>query len=437
MENTRRVFLRRGAVCISFCGSIVAGCASLRAGEIVLYRVPAITAAQAASLPQNLANIERGAKLEAVGRSSADSSVLSSLISGDPAANYPLLRGVTSVTLSLPQIENLDRISLSCSAEGTLSIATSNANLPPENPQWHNATPQNLATSVTANVGPAEAKYVRLTFNITAPGRVAGLAVYGNRSLGNPAFHGGLQKRLLKGGPVSFGLVSLANVNAKARAVYVSSDVRGADNMIDDQIATSYSFAAADVSPVAIVDLGKVCSLRRLSAAFGPSRGNLEFYVLQALPGAPSSGTLPDTLQLTDSAFASLKPAGSGMDDGTQGHASVEFPATAGRYVVVRWIPATQEGGSFTIAEIAAFGSDEANPLLAVNLNVGGQNGSAESKDFQSNELGGKEVIEAKDFKDIPAEGPGEAAPPAEGPPPNLPRPPPFTFIPQIQPISR
>lgn len=433
----RRVLSGGRAVCIFSCGFVVAGFSPLSTAEIVLHKVPTIAGEQAPSFPQNLARSHLGATLGFISSSISDNRVLSSLITGDPAAEYALPSGVTSLMLSLPQIENLDRIALLCGAEGTLSIATSNANLPPESRQWHNASSQNLTSSVTVNVGPAEAKYVKLTFDVTAPGRIAGLGVYGSSSVGSLALRRGLQKGMPKSEPASFGFVSLTNADLKARTIYVSSGAAGASNMIGNQIATSHSFAPDDASPVAIVDLGKVYWLRRLSAAYGARRGNLEFYVLQALPSAPASGTLPDALKLNDDVFASFKLAGSAIDNGTQGRASVDFLPTAGRYVLIQWTPAAQEDGSFSIAEVAAFGSDQSNPLLAVNLNVGGQNASEEGKDFPANRSDGKEVIEAKDFKDIPAEGPGEAAPPAEGPPPNLPLPPPFTFIPQIQPISR
>jgi len=54
--------------------------------------------------------------------------------------------------------------------------------------------------------------------------------------------------------------------------------------MIDDQAATSFGFLPTDNSPVAIVDLGKLSTLRRLSAVYSPRATAIDFYVLQSLP---------------------------------------------------------------------------------------------------------------------------------------------------------
>src|SRR2546423_13461653 len=55
----------------------------------------------------------------------------------------------------------------------------------------------------------------------------------------------------------SFALMNY-NVRSQARALYVSSgsDLNAANNMIDDQAATSLAFSPSDNSPVTIIDLG-------------------------------------------------------------------------------------------------------------------------------------------------------------------------------------
>ena len=79
---------------------------------------------------------------------------------------------------------------------------------------------------------------------------------------------------------------NLTDVHARARAAYVSSgdDVKQANNTIDDQPSTSYTFAANDSAPIAIIDLGKSTKLRRISALYSPGRGKLDFYILKSLP---------------------------------------------------------------------------------------------------------------------------------------------------------
>ena len=141
--------------------------------------------------------------------------------------------------------------------------------------------------------------------------------------------------------------------------------------MIDNQTTTSFGFSAEDASPTTVIDLGKVCTLRRLSAIYSPRPGSVDFYVLQSVPGtatvdvAGAPEQAPKTLKIESSAFANLKRVGSAVDDGTQGRASVEFPAATGRYVMVRWIPASHTDPSLTVAEVSAFGAQRDGNLPA------------------------------------------------------------------------
>jgi hypothetical protein len=244
----------------------------------------------------------------------------------------------------------------------------------------------------------------------------------------NPA-----QSRL--GPQATFALINynLRDARAKARALYVSSgnDLSLANSVIDDQVATSFGFSAEDKSPTAVIDLGKVCTVRRLSAIYSPRPGSIDFYVMQSLPGTDRDNSA-STVKLDSNALASLKRVGSVIDDGTRGRASIDFPATSGRYVMLRWIPAAHADTSFTVAEVAAFGAGGGN-LLASNVNFSSNHTTSERTIAGDS----KDVADSKDVsdsKDIPEEGPEK--PPAEGPPPTLPNPPPFTFIPQLVPVS-
>jgi len=224
----------------------------------------------------------------------------------------------------------------------------------------------------------------------------------------------------------SFALMNY-NVRTQARALYVSSgsDLSLANNMIDNKAATSFGFSPADNSPVTVIDLGKVSTVRRLSAIYSPRATSIDFYVLQSLPGVDGDNS-PNSLKLDEKTFAKLKAVGSAIDDGTQGRASVDFPATSGRYVMLRWIPAVHSDTSFTVAEVSAFSPSRGN-LLAANRDFSSARTTVDSKDVADSK-------DVSDSKDIPEEAP--PAPPAEGPPPSLPNPPPFTFIPQLLPTS-
>ena len=74
------------------------------------------------------------------------------------------------------------------------------------------------------------------------------------------------------------------------------------------------------------------------------------------------------------------------------------------------------------IADLGVFSTAIPNLMVANTSLAGGSEGAADGKDAK--DFGaGKDAKEAKEV----AEGP-----PAEGPPPNLPDPPPFVFVPQI-----
>ena len=325
----------------------------------------------------------------------------------------------------------MDHISfINTSAKGEVTVATSSAKLPADSPQWHTALKQPLSNTILANVGPSEAKYVRLTFNVSEPGRIASFGVYSTPQVSD--FTAPRTRKL----PTldksdSFALISynLTDIHAKARALYVSSgsDLRQANNMIDDQTGTTYNFSSEDNTPTAVIDLGKPSTLRRLSAVYAPRAGKMEFYVLNSLPGAAQvNGSAPSTVRLPESAFENMKAVGSVTDDGNSGRASVDFPATAGRYVMVRWTPAQQES-SFALAEVAAFGAGHSTSLLAANTETAGGSVNAEGTDGKTM-LDGKTMIDAKDV----GEGPVDVGEGPQDVPPNLPQPPPFTFVPTV-----
>lgn len=402
---------------------------SASAADIVLQKVTSLTVEQAPRYPQNLARIDLGAQ-----------TTPDSLLSGDAKAAYELKPGANELVVALGRIEHIDTICFgNVGAKGRVSIATANANLGAASPQWRDAGRQELAEGVLrAKVGPTEAKYVRLTFNAAQPGRISNLGIFGPAGVAD--FSMPRPRRAVEG-EIAQVNYNVADLHTKARALYVSSgaDLTLANNMIDEQPATSYAFAANDNSPAAVIDLGREVSLRRISVLSNPGAGTANFYVLSALPaggreakaetmlaGAPSglSGNASDpaSLRLDEGMMAGLKSVGSASDDGS-GRVAIDFPETSGRYILVKWSRAASSG-SFAVAEIGAFGRATANMLLAANSVIDrSDKNMADAKD-------GKD---GKDAKDIPAEGP-EA--PAEGPPPALPPQPPFVFIPQIVPTS-
>ncbi|MEY2537600.1 MAG: hypothetical protein QOG67_1340 [Verrucomicrobiota bacterium] len=427
------------AACLSLgCGTAAS------AADVVLQQVPPLTVEQAPAYPENLARYQLGAQVEAAPQSSSASTLqLSSksedrntaeaaLLCGDPTVGYALNNGTTTLLVSLSKVENIDSVSfLNHGAKGSVTIATSNAKLPADSAQWHEVAQQELSSdTIKAKIGPSEAKYVRLTFNVSDSGRIAALGVYSTPTVA--AFAMPRARKFAANQSEGLTLISnnLTDLHAKARAAYVSSgdDVKAANNMIDDQPGTVYNFAAADASPMAVIDLGKVTKLRRISAIYSPGHGTLDFYVLQALP-AKAQGSTTKNLQFDDATLAGMQSVGSVTDDGS-GRAAVDFPETAGRYVMVKWTPA-EAGTAFSVAEIAAFGGEKTTENLVAANTTGSRAGGAASD--------GKTMLDGKDFKDLgagkdmPEEGP---AAPEEGPGTDLPNPPPFVFVPEVGPMS-
>src|SRR5207244_4605423 len=102
---------------------------------------------------------------------------------------------------------------------------------------------------------------------------------------------------------------------------------------------------------------------------------------------------------------------------------------TTGRYVMLAWVPPTLNA-NFSVAEVAVFGPASSAKLLAANTSG---NNAADTSDDKSV----RDSKDTKDFsKEIPGEGTAEEQAPGEGPAPELPRPPPFVFIPKVVPTS-
>jgi hypothetical protein len=425
------------------------------AADLVLEKAPPLTVRQVPAYPENLARYHFGAAVRAMPQSSSLAKLeLSSnghdkntsetaLLCDDPTTGYKLPARASSILVSLSNIENIQSISFfNDGAQGDFTVAISNADLPSNSPEWRSVGKNALSPgAVAAKIGPSEAKYVKLNFNITHPGRIAAFGVYATPAISDFTMPRP-RKVSFEENSVNFALINFnfSDLHARARGLYVSSgDVTQVNNMIDDQPATTYKFAIGDAAPTAVIDLGRERNLSRLSAIYASQSGTVDFYVLRSLPVAtPNEGTqsdeasvqqvanvgqaadLPASLKISTKTFAGLKPVGSVVSAG-EGRASVDFPEVVGRYVMLEWHPANAQGEAFSIAQVAAFGVSKHGDTV------------------RNDE--GQQIIDGKEAKDdgkgiLPlAAGPGEAQAPAEGPPPALPQVPPFTFIPEVPPM--
>lgn len=460
----RSTFTSRAQVALA--SALLAAPAGVFASDVVLQKASPLTVEQAPAFPENLARSHFGAEVKTLPQSNPTAQLqLSSngddpnvsaaaLLCDDPTIGYALAAGKSTVLVSLSNIENIASVSfLNNNAKGSLTIAISNADVAPNSPEWHQVDQRSLGNGpVTATIGPSEAKYVRLTFDVTAPGRIAAFGIYATPAISD--FTMPRPRKISFENPSSsLALVndSLTDLHLRARGLYVSSgDVTQVNKMIDGQAATAFQFAAGDSAPTAVIDLGRERTLSRISAIYAAQPGSVDFYVLDNLPAAPNDGVgaevqkisnaihradLPKNLKITDKAFADLKPVGSVVST-DKGRAAIDFPATNGRYIILKWHPATLAGEGFSVAQVAAFGRHPKATQSPGNSQMSDETADANDTD----NVDGKDSADGKtilDNKDIPAEGPAEEAqPPAEGPPPALPNVPPFTFIPEVPPTS-
>ena len=438
--------------------AIVLPTAATFASDLVLEKAPPLTVQEAPAYPENLARFHFGAEVKTSPQTTAQLTLSSNgqdtnasetaLLCDDPTIGYELPAGQSTVVVSLANIENVESVEfLNHGAKGSLTIAMSNADVPANSPEWHTVIERSINDGAfAAKVGPSEAKYVRLTFNVATPGRIAAFGVYATPAVSDFTMPRP-RKVSFADEPDTFALVNdnFTDLHLRARGLYASSgDLKQVNKMIDGQPATAYQFAPGDSSPTAVIDLGRERTLSRISAIYTAQPGSVDFYVLNNLPaGLPNDSAtdqsalqkisnvtqradLPSNLKISDATVANLKPVGSVVNT-NEGRASVDFPAVTGRYVMLKWHPATLRGAAFSVAQVAAFGRSK----------KGVQDAGA-SQTTDEGATSGNEVADGKtilDNKDIPAEGPAEAEAPAEGPPPALPQVPPFTFIPQVAPV--
>src|SRR5438105_4018829 len=167
------------------------------ASDVVLQKAPPITIEQAPAYPENLARYHFGADVKAIPQSNPIAKLQLSwngqdrntaeaaLLCDDPTTGYQLPAGQSTLLVSLANIENIESISfLNNGAEGNITLAISNANLTANSPEWRRVA--NCAMSkgaVTAKVGPSEAKYVKLNFDVAKSGRIAAFGVYATPAL--------------------------------------------------------------------------------------------------------------------------------------------------------------------------------------------------------------------------------------------------------------
>jgi hypothetical protein len=281
------------------------------------------------------------------------------LVLDDNTLSCPLSVGDNTFIVTLPRIAVLERfafINQNAATHGDFELSVSNYRLGSNDPKW---IPVQTSTRFTGQrlvnflVMGVEAKYVKLSFHVQKEGRLAGIALYGSRTLEGFADRHVLRAQsaytFASTRPASVTRpedtlnFNFANRYAHGRVAYVSSgEPTSSPRLIDDDVATSFSFSPRDEHPTLIVELAERQNLHRVSAVYDTDKGQLDVYLLNELPANPGD-------------LRGMKPVASIVDDKGAGQAAVDFAPTNARYVALRWSRAKPGPQPFGVAEVASF----------------------------------------------------------------------------------
>jgi hypothetical protein len=88
--------------------------------------------------------------------------------------------GKTTIVLSLSATETISAVSfVNSGAKGRITVSASSVNLATNSPRWQQVTSDLLADgTVKSLVRPNDARYLKVTFEVTQPGQISRLGVY-------------------------------------------------------------------------------------------------------------------------------------------------------------------------------------------------------------------------------------------------------------------
>jgi hypothetical protein len=337
---------------------------------------------------KNVARMNCGAQIECilpdghvvqVSPHATDASETAALIMDDDTVSCTLPEGETNFIVKLPNTNLIHRLTFlneNAAARGELSVAVSNYRLPIGSLKWkevEGTTVFSHKRMFDLSLLGVEAKFVKLRFRVEKGGRIAGIGLYGERSLEDFArrdlFLEHVDYTVRPENVRDRANFNFANLYARARVVHVSSgSFEAARRMIDDDPITSFQFAAGDLRPTVIIELSETQRLHRVSAVYDMQPGHLDVYILEGASADPAN-------------LDHLTPIASYNDSNGDGKAAVNFDPRGARYIALSWTPAkTTPPTGFRIAEIDAFGTV---PLALVDSWTGPEL-------FAANEIGAR-----------------------------------------------
>jgi hypothetical protein len=322
---------------------------------------------------KNLARMNCGATIDLIGPDGRavvvkdKNSSANALLFDDDTLNYPLTEGETTFIVSFPRTSILDRFTFvneNGAAAGEMTVAVSNYRLAANSRKWIEVASGNSFSGkrlFDLSLAGTEARYVKISFHVTQGGLIAGLGLYGEQSLQKFAARQRGAIRVTNSAATrrleDMLNFNFANLYARARIVFISSGSKEyANRMIDDDVITAFQFAPADPHPTVIVELADRERLHRVSAVYKMEKGRLDVFLLQDL-GTPAGD------------LSGAKPIASVTDTQGGGKAALDFDPSGGRYIALRWTPATEQTPrGFEVAEVSAFGEMPLSMLSTAEL---------------------------------------------------------------------
>ena len=327
------------------------------------------------SYSKNLARHHMGASLSLTGQASNGAVLLSlddvdqnrsadSLLVEDPTIGFPLQAGESSVVIQLPEIEILQSLAFANEGgAGRVSVSTAITRNAVEEGRWQDASFAAFdeeKRSVSVELSGIDAKYVRITWNTSAPGRIHNFGIFGEPRADE------FEIKKVGGEHVAFDnqdLVAsvdynLLSVYSGSRIAYVSSGTGDATALVDGDSSTSYSFNSSDEFPTVVVELGSDVPVSRATALYDQKAAKLAVY---ALGNLPESTDWVGRTSFEEDVLEDFTPVGLAADNDAIGRLAVDFAAATSRFVVFQFAPASPEGEDFSVVDLAAF-SDEVGP---------------------------------------------------------------------------
>ena len=311
------------------------------------------------------------------------------LLGDDETLACELARGIHYLIIDLGEIDVLSRFSFrNYGAQGKIELFANGSADSDELRKRHKVVPWSpfgTEKFVNFEFSHIDARYVHIKFDIEKAGEIGSLSVFGSTTVADTTFdreHVQSTKELARNpeDAVSFDYASLYTGSAITHVN--AGNYVDAKQMIDDDVPTYYEFPALSGQSIMIVDIDAQTRVNRVSMLIDSGAGVLEFYYLPELPEElTGEETEPDS-EATEASNSSSRRRGKLRENGQilkvaslspeyfagqnpdflknvasgEDRIRLSFDELEGRFLLIRWLPSSEEPRSLLIYEISLLG---------------------------------------------------------------------------------